>query len=76
MKKEKKDNLKYKNDDTDNKENLSDEINFFNILKMSINEKKSIDKIEREQKKMNKMQLIKIQQRNRLFFNNQKMELN
>ena len=43
---------------------------------MSINEKKIIDKSEREQKKLNKIQLMKIQKRNRLIGNDQKMEIN
>jgi hypothetical protein len=76
IKKEKQLNYKNKINNDDNKENSSGEINFSDILKMSINEKKIIDKSEREQKKLNKIQLMKIQKRNRLIGNDQKMEIN
>ena len=76
MKKDKQLNCKNKINNIDNKENSSGEINFSDILKMSINEKKIIDKSEREQKKLNKIQLMKIQKRNRLIGNDQKMEIN
>ncbi len=76
MKKDKQLNCKNKINNIDNKENSSCEINFSDILKMSINEKKIIDKSEREQKKLNKIQLMKIQKRNRLIGNDQKIEIN
>lgn len=59
-----------KNNYDDNKENINDSLNFIEILKMSIQEKKNNDKIERELKKANKIHLIKIQQRNKFLFGN------
>ena len=54
----------------DNKENINDNLSFEDILKMSIQEKKNNDKIERDLKKANKINLMKIQRNKMLLFNN------
>ena len=54
----------------DNKENINDNMSFEDILKMSIQEKKNNDKIERDLKKANKINLIKIQRNKMILWNN------
>lgn len=51
--------------------NLDD--SFSNILQISINEKKQIDKEEREKKKLNKIYMLKIQQKYKQFNKNDRM---
>ena len=79
MKGEKKQHQKVKNkyllnqnnpNNDDNKENINDNRSFEDILKMSIQEKKNNDKIERDLKKANKINLMKIQRNKMLLFNN------
>jgi hypothetical protein len=54
----------------DNKENINDNMSFEDILKMSIQEKKNNDKIERDLKKANKINLMKIQRNKMILWNN------
>ena len=54
----------------DNKENINDNMSFEDILKMSIQEKKNNDKIERDMKKANKINLMKIQRNKMILWNN------
>ena len=54
----------------DNKENINDNMSFEDILKMSIQEKKNNDKIERDLKKANKINLMKLQRNKMLLWNN------
>ena len=49
---------------------MNSEESFSKILQMSIDEKKKIDKKERERKKYNKMHMLKVQQKYRHFHNN------
>lgn len=49
---------------------MNSEESFSKILQMSIDEKKKIDKEERERKKYNKMHMLKVQQKYRHFHNN------
>ena len=79
MKGEKKQHQKVKNkyllnqnnpNNDDNKENINDNMSFEDILKMSIQEKKNNDKIERDLKKANKINLMKIQRNKMILWNN------
>ena len=79
MKGEKKQHQKVKNKylleqnnqtNDDNKENINDNMSFEDILKMSIQEKKNNDKIERDLKKANKINLMKLQRNKMLLWNN------
>ena len=79
MKGEKKQHQKVKNkyllnqnnpNNDDNKENINDNMSFEDILKMSIQEKKNNDKIERDLKKANKINLMKLQRNKMLLWNN------
>ena len=49
---------------------MNSEESFSKILQMSIDEKKKIDREERERKKLNKMHMLKVQQKYRHFHNN------
>ena len=49
---------------------LNNEESFSKILQMSLDEKKKIDKEEREKKKYNKLHMLKVQQKYRQYHNN------